>query len=126
MPDTNECAAPGESSVAGPSGTTLPSHVTPCVTPSAPGYVPKNVSNVRFSFTRNTTWRIFRRAASIVAGSVSAGAGGGGVCSSVGSGEEVGEDEGTEDEGLGLGSVAAGEQAAAASPKASRTANGRA
>jgi hypothetical protein len=70
---------------------------------------------------------IFRRAASIVAGSVSAGAGGGGVSASVGAGETVGDDGGTgELEELGGGSVAVCEHAAAASPRASSQANGRA
>jgi len=68
-----------------------------------------------------------RRAASIVAVSVSAGAGGGGVSASVGAGEVVGDDGGTGDrEGFGGGSVATGEHAETASPRANRQANDRA
>src|SRR5207248_8850394 len=45
----------GTMSGAGLSGTVRPSCVFPVVAPSAPGYVPKYESKVRFSFTMNTT-----------------------------------------------------------------------
>src|SRR5947207_9074600 len=55
-PCVNECGrSTGTMSGARFKGTVRPSCVLPVVAPSAPGYVPKYESNVRFSLTMNTT-----------------------------------------------------------------------
>jgi len=55
IPATNEWLAPSARSGARVSLTSAPLHVRPWRAPSAPGKVPNIVSNVRFSFTTNTT-----------------------------------------------------------------------
>jgi hypothetical protein len=59
--------------VAGRSGTVSPSKVVPVVAPSAPGYVPKKWSKVRFSLITNTTCSIGMSSGSSTGGGGSVG-----------------------------------------------------
>src|SRR5436190_836155 len=58
IPDTNpwvmSCGCTSGAGVSGMSTVLFPDRPSPVVTPSAPGYFPKRLSKVRFSFTRNT------------------------------------------------------------------------
>src|SRR6266567_4566131 len=58
IPDTNpwvmSCGCTSGAGVSGMSTVLVPDRPLPVVTPSAPGYFPKKLSKVRFSFTRNT------------------------------------------------------------------------